>query len=131
MSFTGSGNALIAKLGRYPRKTLSGLYSFRSIEEVAELTGVSHGTVRNAMNTLRITPRGKRTVVPSGKVAQILTRRGRTTGRTAREMFQLMYSTRGMGLVAIAKELGVATSSVFYFAVERGIPLRRVGRPRK
>lgn len=114
---------------RTPREVLVDMYSKRTLAEIAKSLGVHPVSVLKTMNRFNIKRRPAHTPAPKGFVAQELTRRGRTTNRSAREMFRNMYSTKGLSLQEIADELGVSLNSVYRFAVERNIPLRRVGRP--
>lgn len=112
-----------------PRAILSALYERNDQRGIGKILGVDHTSIGEAMVRLGVPRRAKRTPAPKGIVAQILTRRGRTTGRSALQMFRSMYFTKGMGIVDIANELGVSTQTVRAFATSRGIQLRRVGRP--
>ena len=113
-----------------PRKILSDLYARHDQTEVPEILGVDQTSISDAMIRLNIPRRARRTPAPKGKVARLLTQRGRTTGRSALQMFRLMYQINKLGLVAIANELGVSVQTVHAFAVKHGVNLRRVGRPR-
>ena len=112
-----------------PRETLRNLYAKRDQSEVAKVLGVAQTTVSDAMRRLSVTARPQRTITPKGNVAQELTRRGRTTRRSANQMFISLYRTKGFTTQEIADQLGVSRSQVIKFAAERGISLRRVGRP--
>jgi DNA-binding CsgD family transcriptional regulator len=112
-----------------PRETLRNLYAKRDQSEVADVLGVTQTTVSAAMRRLSVTARPQRTITPKGIVAQELTRRGRTTRRSANQMFINLYRTKGFSTQEIADQLGVSRSLVIKFAAERGIVLRRVGRP--
>lgn len=116
--------------GRTPREVLRNLYAKRSQTEVAKILGVDQTAVSEALRKMRIAARPRRAKTPKGIVAQVLTRQGRTTRRTANQMFHLLYRTKGLSLQEIANRLGVNVASVHAFAKERNIPLRRVGRPR-
>lgn len=112
-----------------PRETLKDLYAKRDQNEVAKILGVTQTTVSAAMRRLRVTARPQRTITPKGIVAQELTRSGRTTGRSANQMFISFYRTKGFSTQDIADHLNVSRTQVIKFAAERGISLRRVGRP--
>jgi hypothetical protein len=114
---------------RTPAETLKDLYAKRNQSEVARVLGVDQTTVSDAMKRLRITARPRRTPTPKGYVAQELTRRGRTTRRSANQMFVLLYRTRGLSLREIADQLFASREAVRTFANERNISLRRQGRP--
>lgn len=112
-----------------PRQVLSDLYSTRNLTQVGKVLGVTQRAITNAMNKLKINRRAKRTATPKGVVASQLTRRGRTTNQTARQLFVSYYSTQGKSLQEIADILNVSVRSVHNFATKHGISLRRVGRP--
>jgi len=115
--------------GQSPRGVLSDLYSGRDQNEVARILGVTQKTISITLQRLRIPARAKRTPAPKGVVAQELTRRGRTTNQSARQLFLKLYRTQGKSLEAIASQLGAAPESVRSFALARGLKLRRQGRP--
>lgn len=112
-----------------PREELRELYAKRDQSEVAKILGVTQTTISAAMRRLRVTARPQRTPAPKSNVAQELTRRGRTTRQSANQMFVNLYRTKGFTTQEIADVLNVSRSQVIKFAAERGISLRRVGRP--
>lgn len=118
-----------ANTGSSSRQVLNDLYSTRDQAGVAKILGVSQQTISEALRKLQIKSRTRRTPAPKGLVAAILTRRGRTTNQSARQLFKSLYSRQGKSLQEIADSLNVSLNSVYRFAVERGINLRRVGRP--
>lgn len=118
-----------ARFGGTPRQALSNLYATRDVAQIGKILGVTAKPVREAMNRLNINRRARGTQAPKGLVAAELTRRGRTTNQTARQLFVNLYSRQGKSLQEIADSLDVSLNSVYQFAVKRGINLRRVGRP--
>lgn len=123
---------ILRKRSRFstPRETLRSLYVNRGQDEIADILGVDQTTVSDAMRRLRVTARPRRTPAPKGFVAQELTRRGRTTRRSAAQMFEFLYRTQGKSLQEIADILGTSRSLVNKFASDRNIELRQQGRPR-
>lgn len=119
-----------ASFAETSQEVMAELYRNRTQAEVAEILGVSQGAVCSNMKRLRLSARTKRTPAPKGRVAIELTRRGRTTGKSARQMFLSLYRTQGKSLKEIGNLLGVSLTTVRQFAVDRNIPLRSAGRPR-
>lgn len=109
------------------KSALSELYANHTQAEVGAILGVSQRTVSSYMKLLGIKARRQRTPAPKGKVATTLTRRGRTTRQSARQLFVKMYRHRGMSLRDIASAINTDHTVVRDFAISRNIPLRRWG----
>ena len=136
MAKPGRPSTIVPKLrkiggeGSTAREVLSDLYATRTIGEIATMLGVTNSAIFYQMKKLNIRRRPQNTQAPKSRVAQELTRRGRTTNQTALVLFNSLYNKQRKGLQAIANQLGVSPNAVRNFARTRGITLRPVGRPK-
>lgn len=107
------------------KSTLSELYVDHTQAEIGTILGLSQQKVSSLMRQLDITPRRQHTPAPKGKVAVTLTRRGRTTRQSARQLFINMY--RRNTLRDIASAIGASRGAVHQFAISRRLSLRPRG----